>query len=142
MGSRAVAVLVSILALSGTLTAGSERVAKAEQEPGYDPATTINVMATVMDVREAPRTGPLSGLHLLVRTETETLEVYLAPDEFLKEFEMTFGKGDRLQIAGSKVKFGGGYIVLAREVRKSESTLYFRDRKGKPNWKVSEKPTT
>jgi hypothetical protein len=142
MGSRAAAILASILASAAALAAGSDKAASAEPEPGYDPATVIDVMATVMEVREVPPGSPLSGVHLLVRTQTETLDVYLAPAEFLKEFEISFAKGDRLQIAGSKVKLGETHVVLLREVRKRETTLYFRDRKGTPNWKGAGKSTT
>lgn len=140
MRFRGGSVLASILLAAWALTA--RPVAGAEQGPRYDPATVIDVMARVTDVREAPRTDPLSGLHLLVRTDREALDIYLAPVGFVQEFEVIFVKGDRVQIIGSRVKFGGGSVVLAREVRKGATTLYLRDRKGEPNWSSSPKPVT
>lgn len=125
-------------ALAAELVAPGQ-TAKPQQEPHYDPATTINVQATVTDLREVPRGSPLAGVHLAVKTDKEVLDAHLAPADFLKEMGVSFVKGDRIQIVGSKVKFGEGLVVLVREVRKGYSTLYLRDQKGKPNWPSSEK---
>jgi hypothetical protein len=47
-------------------------------------------------------------MHLIVRPETakansETTDVYLAPDDYLKDFGCHYAKGDRIQVKGSKV---------------------------------------
>jgi hypothetical protein len=95
----------------------------------------IDVMTTVTEIREVPRSSPLDGLHLIVKAESETLGVYLGPADFIKQFEISFAKGEEVQITGSKVKLAGGAsIVLAREVRKGDSTLYCRRKSGEPNW--------
>ncbi|HUJ24231.1 MAG TPA: hypothetical protein VLX58_21995 [Bryobacteraceae bacterium] len=126
--------LVSIAALSTWLATVNEKVAKVEPDPPYNTGAVVDVSATVIETREVPRTSPLSGVHLSVKAEGEVTDVYLGPADFLKLFEITFTKGDELRIIGSKVKFGGGHVVLAREVRKDESTLYLRDQKGVPHW--------
>jgi hypothetical protein len=109
-------------------------------EPRYDTATNIDVMMVVTDVRDVAEGNPLSGTHLIVRLESakatsETTDVYLAPDDYLKDFGCHFGKGDRIQVKGSKVKFNGGPAVLAREVRLEATTVYLRDEHGVPYWK-------
>lgn len=43
---------------------------KTEEEPRYDPVTVIEVIGTVISVRVMPPGNPLSGLHLLIRTDT------------------------------------------------------------------------
>jgi hypothetical protein len=111
-------------------------IKEVEEEPRYNPATVINVMATVTDIREVPRGNPLTGIHLAVKVESEALEIYLGPADFVKQFEITFARGNEIQVIGSKIKFGAAHIVLAREVRKEEITLYCRDKKGEPNWKI------
>ncbi|MFN7994497.1 MAG: hypothetical protein U0Q18_12900, partial [Bryobacteraceae bacterium] len=80
-------------------------------------------------------------LHLIVKKGSEALDVYLGPKDYVKQFELRFAKGDRIQVAGSKVRYGSGYLVLAREVRKEDATLYIRDRKGEPNWGASKSAT-
>lgn len=125
---------LSITALSACLATITDKTVKLVEDPRYDVATVIDVDATVMDLRQVPRNNPLSGLHLTVKIESDTIDVFLGPVDFLKEFEITFVKGDKLEIIGSKVKFGGAHIVLARQVRRDETTLYLRDAKGKPHW--------
>lgn len=111
-------------------------------EPRYDASTNIDVMVVVADVKEVAPGNPLSGMHLLVRPESskansETIDVYLAPDDYLKDFGCHFTKGDRIQVKGSKVKYNGGPVVLAREVRLEATTVYLRDEHGVPYWDKS-----
>lgn len=135
MGSRLPAALFGIAALLAPMAAIPGQTGQAQQEPRYDPGSVVSFLATVTDIREVPKGSPLSGLHLGVNTEKETtVEVFVAPMQFLKELQISYARGDRLQIAGSKVKFGSGTIVLAREVRRDVDTAYFRDEKGKPYW--------
>jgi hypothetical protein len=122
------------------LAASSDQTAQAEPEPRYDSATTVDMMTVVADVREVPRGNPLSGSHLMVRLDSaketsETIDVYLGPANYLKDFEVTFAKGDRVQVIGSKVKYGGAPVVLARQVRRESTTLYLRDENGTPYWR-------
>ena len=111
-------------------------------EPRYDASTNIDIMVVVADVKEVARGNPLNGMHLLVRPESskansETIDVYLAPDDYLKDFGCHFTKGDRIQVKGSKVKYNGGPVVLAREVRLEATTVYLRDEHGVPYWDKS-----
>jgi hypothetical protein len=124
----------SITALTPCLATVTDRAVKLIEDPRYEVATVIDVDATVMDLREVSRNNPLSGLHLTVKIESDTMDVFLGPVDFLKEFEITFAKGDKLEIIGSKVKFAGTHVVLTRQVRRDETNLYLRDTKGKPYW--------
>ena len=56
---------------------------------------------------------------------------------YLKDFNTHFAKGDRIQVKGSKVKYNGGTVVLAREVRSEATTVYLRDEQGVPYWQKS-----
>jgi DNA/RNA endonuclease YhcR with UshA esterase domain len=103
-------------------------------EPVYVSATVISEMATVIEVREVAKTEVLGGLHLTVKTDSGTLDVHLGPRDYVAQFEFSVAKGDRVKIAGSKVRFRGTDVVLAREVRSQQSTLYLRDAKGVPFW--------
>jgi DNA/RNA endonuclease YhcR with UshA esterase domain len=134
--------LLSWVATATLLTATPNQIDKEELEPRYNPATVVDLTGRVSAVREIPRNKPLSRLHLLMSTETGEIDAYLGPVEFLKEFEMTFSAGDKVQIIGSKVSFGGRPVVLVREVRKGEIFLYLRDRIGYPNWPAETKPRT
>jgi hypothetical protein len=108
-------------------------------EPRYDASTTVDIMVVVTDVKDVAKGKVLSGTHLIVLPETakagsETTDVYLAPSDYLRGFECHFAKGDRVQVKGSKVKYNGGTVILAREVRLDSTTVYLRDPHGVPYW--------
>lgn len=137
--------MTSVLFLSAAplllaLASSSGQKDGAPAEPHYDTATNVDVMVVIVEVKDVAVGNPLSGMHLIVRpemskTNAETTDVYLAPDDYLKDFGCHFVKGDRVQIKGSKVKFNGGPAVLAREVRLEATTVYLRDDQGVPYWK-------
>ena len=117
--------------------AASGQSAKADGGPKYDPKTVVELLGTVSYVEEAPQGSPMSGVHVTVKTKSESLEAYLGPAEFLKGFELAFAKGDHIHLTGSKVAWEGEKIVLAREVRKDGTTVYLRDEHGAPYWPAS-----
>jgi hypothetical protein len=126
-----------LLALAGP---SNQKDAAPAAEPKYDTTTNVDVMVVVTDVKDVAVGSPLNGTHLMVRPESsrgnsEATDVYLAPDDYLKDFGCHFTKGDRIQVKGSKVKFNGGPAVLAREVRLETTTVYLRDEHGVPYWK-------
>jgi len=114
--------------------AGVERQAtSADEEPRYDPATVVDAFVTVVRVQNVARKE--QEAFLTVKSGSQTVDIYLCPAQFLMEFKATFNVGDRIGIVGSKIKFRGTNLILAREVRKQEQTLYLRDAKGVPNWR-------
>lgn len=106
---------------------------KGMRMPRYDASTEITVTGTVQDVLH-PQMGRMEGTHLLLKTETETLEVHLGPSSFVSGKGFSFAKGDSVQVLGSKVTVGGNPAVLAREVTKDGKTLTLRDKTGRPLW--------
>lgn len=89
---------------------------------------------TVEEVKLPPKGGEKEVAHLLVKTGTDTVDVYLCPKSFLDDMGVSFGKGDEIAITGSKTKQGEADLILAREVVKGADTLLFRDDKGNPVW--------
>ncbi|HLM98579.1 MAG TPA: hypothetical protein VK335_04820 [Bryobacteraceae bacterium] len=133
---RSIIVCVFLLAASAILrAAGTEKTTTPVDEPRYDPATEVSIVAIVTEVREVPHGSPLSGIHLSVKTESQALDAHLGPAEFVKQFEITFAKGDEVRVTGSKVKTANGTrVILVREVRKDAATLSCRRANGEPNW--------
>src|ERR1039458_3077052 len=122
MGFRIVVVFSLVAPLLLGLAASSGQTAQAEPEPRYDSATTVDLMTVVADLREVPRGSPLSGSHLIVRPESakensETIDVYLGPADFLKDFEVAFGKGDfkiLQEVRRTKINVDGLGILFGR----------------------------
>lgn len=128
-------IVLMLTASTEFLQAIPSKVTAAEEEPTYDPDTMIDVLAIVTDSREVARGNPLPGVHLIMKESSATLDVHLGPKDFVKQFDITFAKGDEVQVIGSRVKMAdGSHVILAQEVRKGEATIYCRRKKGEPNW--------
>lgn len=140
MGFLARCAILALPALAA-LAADGRPPAEPQQEPRYDGASVVDVDMVVVEVREIAKGNPLAGVHLMARPETarsesEPVDVYIAPAAFLKMMEFTFHAHDRLEVKGSKVKMGAVPVILASEVRRGESTVYIRDHNGEPVWKA------
>lgn len=113
-----------------------------QRMPMYDTRTESTFTGTVeaVDVvTPAGRSGrrSLGGTHLSLKTATETLEVHLGPTAFLTEKKVDITKGDTLEITGSRVTIGDEQVLLAREIKKGDSTWTLRDASGRPLWSAS-----
>jgi len=102
--------------------------------PKYDVHTEMKMKGAVEEMKLPPKGSEKEAAHLLVKTGTETVDVYLCPKSFLDDMGVSFGKGDEIAITGSKAKQGEADLILAREVVKGTDTLVLRDEKGNPVW--------
>ncbi|MGA3091868.1 MAG: hypothetical protein ABSD75_24945 [Terriglobales bacterium] len=102
--------------------------------PKYDLTTETKMKGTVEEVRLPPAGKDKEIAHLLVKTGTDTVDVYLCPKSFLDDMGVSFSKGDEIDLTGSKIKQGEAELILAREVVKGTDTLVLRDAKGNPVW--------
>jgi hypothetical protein len=99
----------------------------------YDVSTETTITGTVQDILH-PQMGRMNGTHLLVKTESETIEVHVGPSDFVANAGFTFAKGDSVQVLGSKVTIDGKEALIAREVTRDGKTLTLRDKTGRPMW--------
>jgi hypothetical protein len=124
-----------ILALLAATLASAAQDQK-EPVPRYDKSQEQTFKGVVDDVRdrECPVSGGL-GSHIMFKLNGGTvLEVHLAKTKFVKDYDLTFKKGDQLEIIGVKVKFEGVDTIFAREIKSGGDLYMFRDKDGKPIW--------
>jgi len=100
--------------------------------PEYDPKAVVTIKGVVDDIHESKTRGDHPGLHLILKTETETVEVHACPVRFMSDLEFVIEKGDTLTVEGSRPEAGG--IVVAREITKGQTSLILRDKTGAPVW--------
>jgi hypothetical protein len=122
------------LALLAGLVAASPASAQTPppKAPEYDPAAEVTIKGMVESIHESKVLTDHPGLHLVLKTETETVEVHACPVRFLRELDFTIEKGDALTVTGSRPK--AGEVVVAREITKGQVSLQLRDKKGTPTW--------
>ena len=98
----------------------------------YDVKTETTIAGIVEKVLQVKGIH-MRGIHLLLKTEKETVEVHLGPADFVEK-TMKFEEGDTIQIIGAAVTMMGRPIVIAREVKKGDKVLKLRDEDGMPLW--------
>jgi hypothetical protein len=132
MGNLALALLGGLLAAAPALAQAPPTKAAPAKAPAYDPKAELTITGVVDDLHESKLRADHPGLHLSVKTETETVEVHTCPVGFMKDLEFTVEKGDAVTIIGSRP--GGAGVVLAREIKKGQTSLSCRDKAGVPVW--------
>jgi hypothetical protein len=101
----------------------------------YDPQTVTTVSGEVVsaDTVSGPR-GRYQGLHLTLKTATETIAVHLGPSWYFDQQKITFAPKDTIEITGSRVTLEGKPVIIAAQVKKGGQTLKLRDANGIPVW--------
>lgn len=133
MRSR-IPVVLLIVAVFAVASSAFAQAQKAAAMPKYDPAKEVTIKGTIDDMSEMTMGKGEVGIHLMVKTATETIEARLCPSGFLKDMDASFAKGDQIQVTGSKVKVDDKDVILVREVVKGNNTLTLRDKTGEPVW--------
>jgi hypothetical protein len=128
----AVVLLGGVLAAPPALAQAPPAKAPEVKAPEYDPKAEVTITGVVEDFHESKMRGDHPGLHLILKTETETVEVHACPVRFMSELEFVIEKGDTITIVGSRPEAGG--LVVAREITKGQTSLILRDKTGEPIW--------
>ncbi|HET6515740.1 MAG TPA: hypothetical protein VFG09_11320 [Thermodesulfovibrionales bacterium] len=101
----------------------------------YNPATVETISGTVESVDKiTPMKGMYSGIHIMLKTEKETMDVHLGPEWYIERLDTKIEKGDKIEVKGSRVTISGKPAIIAAEVKKGDSTLVLRDNAGIPAW--------
>ena len=101
----------------------------------YDPKTVETVEGEVVSVENiTPMKGMYSGVHLMVKTGTETISVHLGPGWYMENQDLKVEPKDKVQIKGSRITYEGKPALIAAEIKKGEDTLRLRDDTGFPVW--------
>lgn len=100
--------------------------------PKYDFANEVKLKGTVQELKMVP--GPYEGVHVMLKTDTDTILVHLAPDGFLKMLDFTVKVGDSFEVTGCKITGEFGPEILAKDIKAGNNELTLRDKKGVPAW--------
>ena len=101
----------------------------------YDPKAVETISGEVTRVdRITPAKGMTGGVHMLVKTDKETVSVHLGPSWYIENQDVKIEPKDKVEVKGSRVTFGGKPALIASEVRKGNEVLTLRDEAGFPAW--------
>ena len=101
--------------------------------PSFSTAEQVTVQGAVDQVRHIVRRN-MSGTHVILKSDAQTVTVLIGPAAYLTRQQLALAKGDRIGIAGWRVKTGDGSVVVARQLTKDGKTYTLRDEQGIPRW--------
>ncbi|MGQ9499918.1 MAG: DNA-binding protein [Dissulfurimicrobium sp.] len=101
----------------------------------YNPQTIETISGEVMAVDKfRPQKGMSYGVHLIVKTDKETISVHLGPAWYIRNQSIKIAPKDKIEVKGSRVTFEGKPAIIASEVKKGDDVLTLRDTNGFPVW--------
>jgi hypothetical protein len=101
----------------------------------YDPKTVETISGEVVSVDTLTFMQGMSyGVHVMVKTDKETVSVHLGPGWYILNQDMKIEPKDRIEVKGSRITFEGKPAIIAAEVRKGEDLMKLRDDNGFPVW--------
>lgn len=127
---------VVLMLLAGAAVVSQEKNPPAQQHNyAYDQATQQTFEGVVVETKDyaCPVSGSV-GSHITLKGDVSTIEVHLAPATFMKQYEISINKGDRVTVVGSKIIFEGKPALIAKTIVLGHETFNFRDPKGRPLW--------
>jgi hypothetical protein len=134
IAARRIALLVALVApLAATAQTPGGGRGPSRRGPMFDATTVKTVQGEIVEVQRLERRRG-DGVHLVLDTGAEKLDVHLGPAFYVDAREPKLAKGDRVEVKGSRVTMGGAPALIAQEVRRGEQVLALRDAYGKPLW--------
>ena len=102
----------------------------------WEPKTVETLSGEVVAVEKyvPGRGGTSYGLRLSLKTEKETIPVFLGPARYIEEQRIKFASNDKLEVKGSKMSIQGQPTLIAAEVKKGDQVLKLRNADGVPFW--------
>jgi hypothetical protein len=123
-----------MVALSAVAVYGQTRQGRGTGSPTYDPKTETTITGVIQEVKEVSGPGRRTGTHLIVKAGNEVDDIRIGPTWYLKQQKYAFAKDDQIEVIGSKVKYQGANMIIARQVRKAGNTWTLRNAQGIPVW--------
>jgi hypothetical protein len=101
----------------------------------YDPKSVETVKGEVVSVDfVTPMKGMTRGVHLVLKTEKESIPVHLGPSWFIENQDVKLEPKDTVEVKGARVTSAGKPAIIAAEVKKGDAVLTLRDASGFPAW--------
>jgi hypothetical protein len=101
----------------------------------FNPKTveTLNGEVAIVD-KFIPNKNMSYGVHLILKTDKETIPVHLGPGWYMEKQGADFAAGDKVEVTGSRITYQGKPAIIAAKVKKGDQVLKLRDASGVPGW--------
>jgi hypothetical protein len=104
----------------------------------YNPRTVETLEGEIISVDKiTPVKGMSYGVHLMLRTDKDTISVHVGPGWYVNRQDLTLKVTDSVEVQGSRITFEGKPAIIAAEIKKDDQTLNLRNENGFPMWSGS-----
>jgi hypothetical protein len=104
----------------------------------------VDVHTTITGVHEVPAGGALPGLHAEAKVKGKVVDIYIAPMDFVKKYDVQVKPGQEVHLLGTETVEGAEEVILGREITTGaldkrtgifheNMTIYLRNDEG-PLW--------
>jgi hypothetical protein len=101
----------------------------------YNPKTVETISGEVLSVEKIIPVKRMSyGIHLMVKTDKETISVHLGPGWYIENQDVKIEPKEKIEVKGSRITFEGKPVIIAAEIKKGNEILKLRDENGFPVW--------
>ena len=101
----------------------------------FDPKSVVTIHGTIASLTEvAPMKGMGMGVHVMLKTDAETVDVHLGPVWYLESQDADLKAGDTIEVRGSRVQIDKRPTLIAIEIKRGDDVLVLRDADGVPRW--------
>jgi hypothetical protein len=101
----------------------------------YNPQTVETVRGEVLSIdRITPMSGMSYGVHIMLKTDKETISVHLGPGWYIDNQDVTIAPTAKIEVTGSRIIFQDKPALIAAEVKEGDQVFTLRDAQGFPLW--------
>lgn len=101
----------------------------------FDPKTVVTVSGAISSVATiTPLRGMGAGVHLMLKSKGETVDVHLGPSWYLESQDADLKVGDAIEVRGSRIEIDHKPVLIAIELKRGDDVLVLRDADGFPRW--------
>lgn len=101
----------------------------------YDPKTVETINGEVVSLDKiTPKECQSYGVHMMLKTDKETISVHLGPGWYIENQETQIQPKDKVEVKGSRITYDGKPVIIAVEIKRQDEVLVLRDENGFPAW--------
>jgi hypothetical protein len=127
------ALFVALLAFGARISRPpAEMVAADHSQPAGALVAELTLTGTVEGMPRVHQTT--SAVLVTLRTARQPFDLVLAPASHMADVQLTFSKGDQIQVTGARGLLNDDDVVFVREVTKGTRTVALRTQCGAPLW--------
>ena len=142
---KKILIVLSLILLTGVFASGvqAQPQGKCPSSPAwpmgqmYNPKTLETLDGKIESIEKvtAGRMDVPARVLLKLKTDRETVTIYLGPEWYLEKQKAKLSPGDYIQVRGSRVTLDNMPVILPNEITKGSEVMQFWDEQGMPRWR-------